>query len=159
MGGSGHTTEGRLRPALVGHHAGIAGRGPAPYPCAAAHYPSPRNRHPDDRACGKRCRGRRSLRRYRPPEACCLMWGTVLLLGLWASFDPARLGIGVLLISRPPPVHNLFAYWLGGMTVGIARSRRIRSRYADRVPRSVTVNTAHLACQSRIPALPGQHQF
>jgi Sap, sulfolipid-1-addressing protein len=50
------------------------------------------------------------------------MWGTVLVMALWASIDPARLGIGVLLISRPRPVHNLFAYWLGGMTAGIADS-------------------------------------
>src|ERR1700724_3665114 len=50
------------------------------------------------------------------------MWGTVLVMALWASIDPARLGIGVVLISRPRPVHNLFAYWLGGMTVGVADS-------------------------------------
>jgi hypothetical protein len=50
------------------------------------------------------------------------MWATVLVMALWASIDPARLGIGVLLISRPRPVHNLFAYWLGGMTVGIGAS-------------------------------------
>ena len=35
MGGTGHTNESRLRPALVDHHPGIAGRAPPPYPRAA----------------------------------------------------------------------------------------------------------------------------
>lgn len=48
------------------------------------------------------------------------MWGTVLVMALWASLDPARLGIGVLLMSRPRPVHNLFTFWLGGMAMGAA---------------------------------------
>jgi Sap, sulfolipid-1-addressing protein len=48
------------------------------------------------------------------------MWGTVLVLALMIAPDPPRLGIAVLLISRPRPLHNLLAYWLGGMAAGIA---------------------------------------
>jgi hypothetical protein len=34
--------------------------------------------------------------------------------------DPVRIGIVALLISRPSPMLNLFAFWLGGMATGIA---------------------------------------
>jgi Sap, sulfolipid-1-addressing protein len=51
-----------------------------------------------------------------------MMWVTVLVLALWASIDPARLAIGVVLISLPRPLHNLLAYWLGGVAAGIAAS-------------------------------------
>jgi hypothetical protein len=34
--------------------------------------------------------------------------------------DPVRIGIVALLISRPRPMLNLFAFWLGGMATGIA---------------------------------------
>jgi hypothetical protein len=48
------------------------------------------------------------------------MWGMVLLMAFGACLDPMRMGIAVLLISRPRPVHTLFAFWLGGMATGIA---------------------------------------
>lgn len=47
------------------------------------------------------------------------MWGVVLVLALCAAADPLRLGITVVLISRPRPLLNLLAFWLGGMTSGI----------------------------------------
>jgi hypothetical protein len=47
------------------------------------------------------------------------MWGSVLLLALLASLNPVRLGIVLLVISRPRPVQNLLAYWVGGLTGSI----------------------------------------
>jgi hypothetical protein len=47
------------------------------------------------------------------------MWVTVLVLGLMAATDPVRIGIAALLISRPRPLRNLLAFWLGGMATGI----------------------------------------
>ena len=49
-----------------------------------------------------------------------MMWGTVLAIALWVSIDPTRLVIGGVLMSRPRPRHNLFAYWLGGLAAGVA---------------------------------------
>src|SRR5258708_5668020 len=46
------------------------------------------------------------------------MWSTVLVVALIAACDPVRLGIALLLISRPRPMLNLLAYWLGGVTAG-----------------------------------------
>jgi hypothetical protein len=47
------------------------------------------------------------------------MWGTVLLLALVATTDPVRIGIAVLLLSRPRPMLNLLAFWLGGIALCI----------------------------------------
>lgn len=47
------------------------------------------------------------------------MWGIVLWMGIVAAPDPIRLGIAILLISRPRPLLNLFAFWLGGMATGL----------------------------------------
>jgi Sap, sulfolipid-1-addressing protein len=44
----------------------------------------------------------------------------VLVLSLVAAVDPVRIGIAALLISRPRPMLNLLAFWLGGMAAGIA---------------------------------------
>jgi hypothetical protein len=46
------------------------------------------------------------------------MWGAVLLFALAAAQDPVRIGIMACLISRPRPMPNLFAYWLGLMVTG-----------------------------------------
>ncbi|OBK38963.1 hypothetical protein A5658_25470 [Mycobacterium sp. 1245111.1] len=46
------------------------------------------------------------------------MWSAVLFFGIIAAQDPVRIGIMALLISRPRPLSNLFAYWLGLMTSG-----------------------------------------
>lgn len=48
------------------------------------------------------------------------MCSAVLVLALLAAMDPVRIGIVALLISRPRPMLNLFAFWLGGMATGIA---------------------------------------
>jgi hypothetical protein len=48
------------------------------------------------------------------------MWGALLLLALPAVADPVRLGIVALLISRPRPMLNLLAYWVGGMASFVA---------------------------------------
>lgn len=48
------------------------------------------------------------------------MWGMVLMFAFGACLDPMRMGIAVLLISRPRPVLTLLAFWLGGMATGIA---------------------------------------
>jgi hypothetical protein len=42
------------------------------------------------------------------------------VLSLVAAMDPVRIGIAALLISRPRPMVNLLAFWLGGMAAGIA---------------------------------------
>src|ERR1700757_2936664 len=47
------------------------------------------------------------------------MCGPVLVLSLLAAIDPVRIGITALLISRPRPMLNLLAFWLGGIAAGI----------------------------------------
>jgi hypothetical protein len=46
------------------------------------------------------------------------MWSAVLFFGIIAAQDPVRIGIMALLISRPRPLSNLLAYWLGLMATG-----------------------------------------
>lgn len=41
------------------------------------------------------------------------MWSSLLVLGILTTIDPLRLGVILLLLSRPRPIHNLFAYWVG----------------------------------------------
>lgn len=50
------------------------------------------------------------------------MWGTVLVLALVATADPVRIGMSVLLSSRPRAAGPLVAFWLGGiaMSIGLA---------------------------------------
>lgn len=38
-------------------------------------------------------------------------------LALLAALNPMRLGLALLMISRPRPAPNLLAYWLGGLTI------------------------------------------
>jgi hypothetical protein len=47
------------------------------------------------------------------------MWSAVLVLSVVVAMDPVRIGITGLLISRPRPMLNLLAFWLGGMAAGI----------------------------------------
>lgn len=47
------------------------------------------------------------------------MWSSVLAFAFFAALDPVRLGIILLVISRPRPVQNLLAYWAGGLIAGI----------------------------------------
>lgn len=46
------------------------------------------------------------------------MWGQLLVLALLATVNPIRLSIILLILSRPRPIQNLFAYWVGAMIVG-----------------------------------------
>ena len=48
------------------------------------------------------------------------MCSAAFVLSLVAAMDPVRIGIAALLISRPRPMVNLLAFWLGGMAAGIA---------------------------------------
>jgi hypothetical protein len=51
------------------------------------------------------------------PRSVAAMWGSVLGLALMAALNPMRLGLALLMISRPRPGPNLLAYWAGGLTV------------------------------------------
>jgi Sap, sulfolipid-1-addressing protein len=53
------------------------------------------------------------------------MCSAVIALSLLAAVDPVRVGITALLISRPKPVANLLAFWLGGMAAGIGAALAI----------------------------------
>jgi hypothetical protein len=44
------------------------------------------------------------------------MWSSVLVLGLLTGINPVRIGIAVLVISRPRPVQNLLVYGAGCLT-------------------------------------------
>jgi Sap, sulfolipid-1-addressing protein len=47
------------------------------------------------------------------------MCSTVFVLSLLVALDPVRIGIVALVISRPRPMRNLVAFWLGGMVAGV----------------------------------------
>lgn len=47
------------------------------------------------------------------------MWGSVLPLALLVGLDPLRLGWTLLVVSRPRPAQNLFAYWVGTVIVSV----------------------------------------
>lgn len=47
------------------------------------------------------------------------MWGSMALLALPIALDPVRLGLTLLLISRPRPAQNLLVYWIGCLTLGL----------------------------------------
>jgi hypothetical protein len=47
------------------------------------------------------------------------MWGSVLMLALVTAADPVRLGVTLLMISRPRPILNLLAYWVGCVIASI----------------------------------------
>lgn len=44
---------------------------------------------------------------------------TVIAMALIAATNPVRLGFALLLVSRPRPMFNLFAFWLGALTTAI----------------------------------------
>ncbi len=44
------------------------------------------------------------------------VWTSVLGLALLLALDPVRLGITLLMTSRPRPVPNLASYWVGSLT-------------------------------------------
>jgi hypothetical protein len=47
------------------------------------------------------------------------VWSPVLVLALMLALDPVRLGLLILLITRPRPVQSLMVYWVGAMTVSV----------------------------------------
>jgi Sap-like sulfolipid-1-addressing protein len=47
------------------------------------------------------------------------MWGSVLVLALLGGLNPVRLGLILLVISRPRPVQNLLAFWVGALTASL----------------------------------------
>jgi hypothetical protein len=60
--------------------------------------------------------------------------GTVLVLALMMATDPVRLGVTLLLISRPRPILNLLAYWLGAMLVGVTAAVVVLTMMRDFAP-------------------------
>ncbi|MEW2478183.1 GAP family protein [Mycobacterium sp. NPDC049093] len=48
------------------------------------------------------------------------MWGPLLLLAVLFTVNPVRLGIILLVLSRPRPMQNLLVYWIGILVVGLA---------------------------------------
>lgn len=47
------------------------------------------------------------------------MWGSLLALAFLTTINPVRLGIILLVLSRPRPMQNLLAYWAGALIVGL----------------------------------------
>jgi hypothetical protein len=60
--------------------------------------------------------------------------GTVLVLALAMATDPMRLGVTLLLISRPRPALNLLVYWLGVMFVGVTSGVVVLTMMRDFAP-------------------------
>lgn len=60
--------------------------------------------------------------------------GTVLVVALIMATDPVRLGVTLLLISRPRPILNLLAYWLGAMLVGVTAAVVVLTMMRDFAP-------------------------
>lgn len=48
------------------------------------------------------------------------MCSAVFVLSVLVALDPVRIGIVALVISRPRPMQNLLAFWLGGIVAGIS---------------------------------------
>ena len=62
-----------------------------------------------------------AARRHPPrPGSVPVVWGAVLVMALAAMADPLRIGLTVLVVSRPRPVLQLLAFWLGGVAMGFA---------------------------------------
>ncbi|WP_006245491.1 GAP family protein [Mycolicibacterium tusciae] len=47
------------------------------------------------------------------------MWGSLLMLALPIALNPGVLAAILLLVSRPRPVQNLFAFWVGALIVNL----------------------------------------
>jgi hypothetical protein len=48
------------------------------------------------------------------------MWSSVAVFALLAALNPVRLGLALLAISRPRPVQNLLAFWVGCLIASVA---------------------------------------
>lgn len=75
------------------------------------------------------------------------MWGPLLYFALLAAVDPVRLGVTLFLISRPRPMRNLLAYWLGAMATGIPVALGLLTLLRDFAP-MVTQHVAAVAASS-----------
>jgi hypothetical protein len=62
------------------------------------------------------------------------MWAAVVIFALTAAQDPVRIGIVGLLVARPRPICNLFAYWLGLMTTGFGAALAALFLLSDFMP-------------------------
>ena len=60
--------------------------------------------------------------------------GTVFVLAVAMATDPMRLGVTLLLISRPRPILNLLVYWLGVMLVGVTSGIVVLTMMRDFAP-------------------------
>jgi hypothetical protein len=47
------------------------------------------------------------------------VWSPALVLALLLALDPLRLGLILLMITRPRPAQSLLAYWVGAMAVSV----------------------------------------
>jgi hypothetical protein len=47
------------------------------------------------------------------------MWAAVFGVALMGVLNPLRLSAILLVISRPRPIQNLFAFWIGAMTIAL----------------------------------------
>jgi hypothetical protein len=73
------------------------------------------------------------------------MWGIVLWMALSTAPDPVRMGLAIVLISRPRPLLNLFAFWLGGMTTGVVAGLTALLVLRDALPGLVADMTSMMA--------------
>ena len=48
------------------------------------------------------------------------MWSSLGVLAIPIALDPVRLGLNLLLVSRPRPAQNLLLYWLGCAAVSLS---------------------------------------
>jgi hypothetical protein len=70
---------------------------------------------------------------------------TVLAMALIAATNPLRLGVALLLISRPRPMLNLLTYWLGAMATGITAGLGLLIVVHDFAPTFMQSVSAHAA--------------
>src|SRR5262249_40937163 len=52
------------------------------------------------------------------------MWATLLLMAIAVSLEPVRIGLTVLMLNRPRPVHQLLAFLCGGVLAGLVGGGR-----------------------------------
>ena len=47
------------------------------------------------------------------------MWVTLMVMAIMVSVEPVRIGFTVMMLSRPRPVLQLFAFLCGGFAMGL----------------------------------------
>lgn len=75
---------------------------------------------------------------------------TVIAMALIAASNPIRLGIALLLVSRPRPILNLFTFWLGAMTMATAAGLGVLTvmhHFAPTFMQSISVQAAGSGAQ------------